>query len=75
MKRKNIQHIKLENQNQKIENLEIDIESYSKCATSVSKEIHIESSGKSQLELFGEPKITIGKFTDNATLYKKENNR
>ena len=58
-----------------IENLEIDIESYSKCATSVSKEIHIESSGKSQLELFGEPKITIGKFTDNATLYKKENNR
>lgn len=58
-----------------IENLVLDIESYSKCSTNVGKEINIESSGKSQIELFGEPKITISKFTNNATLYKKENNR
>ena len=55
-----------------IGNLEIDTENYSKCEVSVSNSIQITAAGKSQIELFGEPKITIEKFTNNATLYKKE---
>lgn len=53
-------------------NLEIDTENYAKCEVNVSSTIQISSAGKSQIELFGEPKITIEKFTNNATLYKKE---
>ena len=52
--------------------LELDTENYSKCEVNVSSSIQITAAGKSQIELFGEPKITIEKFTNNATLYKKE---
>lgn len=55
-----------------IENLELDAENYSKCEVNVSSTIQITATGKSQIELFGEPKITIEKFANNATLYKKE---
>jgi len=63
----------LDSQKLVIENLEIDSENYSKSKINVSKTIKIAAAGKSQIELFGEPKITIEKFTNNATLYKKEN--
>ncbi|NHM03955.1 GIN domain-containing protein [Flavobacterium celericrescens] len=55
-----------------IGDLELDTESYAKCEVNVSKEITIEAAGKSEIELFGEQKITIEKFTNNTTLYKKE---
>jgi len=55
-----------------IGDLELDTESYAKCEVNVSKEITIEAAGKSEIELFGEQKITIEKFTNNTILYKKE---
>lgn len=55
-----------------IGNLELDTENYSKCEVNVSSTIQITAAGKSQIELFGEPKIIIEKFANNATLYKKE---
>ncbi|HLO73585.1 MAG TPA: DUF2807 domain-containing protein [Flavobacterium sp.] len=55
-----------------IGDLELDTESYAKCEVNVSKEITIEAAGKSEIELFGEQKISIEKFTNNTTLYKKE---
>jgi len=55
-----------------IENLELYTENYSKCEVNVTNSIQIAAMGKSQIELFGEPKITIEKFTNNATLFKKE---
>jgi hypothetical protein len=55
-----------------IGNLELNTENFSKCEVNVSSTIQITAAGKSQIELFGEPKITIEKFINNATLYKKE---
>jgi hypothetical protein len=55
-----------------ISNLDITTESYSKCKVNVVKKITIAASGKSEIELLGEPKIEIIKFTNNTTLYKKE---
>lgn len=55
-----------------IGNLEIDTENYSKCEVNASISIHITAAGKSEIELFGEPKITIDKFTNNAIIYKKD---
>jgi hypothetical protein len=55
-----------------ISNLEITTESYSKAIVNVAKNIKISAAGKSEIELLGEPKIEIIKFTNNTTLYKKE---
>ena len=55
-----------------ISNLEITMESDSKAIVNVTKNIKISAAGKSEIELLGEPKIEIVKFTNNTTLYKKE---
>ena len=55
-----------------ISNLDITVESYSKASVNVAKNIKISAAGKSEIELLGEPKIDIVKFTNNTTLYKKE---
>lgn len=55
-----------------LSNLEITTESYAKASVNVAKNIKISAAGKSEIELFGEPKIEIIKFTNNTTLYKKE---
>lgn len=55
-----------------ISNLDITTENYSKAIINVSKDIKISAGGKSEIELLGEPKIEIEKFTNNTTLYKKE---
>ncbi len=55
-----------------IGHLEIDTENYAKGEVNVSNSIQIAAGGKSQIELFGDPKITVEKFINNATLYKKE---
>jgi len=52
--------------------VEIVAEGNSKCTIYAKKETAISASGKSEIELYGEPKISIKQFTNNATLYKKE---
>ena len=52
--------------------LEVDTDSYAKCEINVSSTITIAAGGKSQIELWGEQKITIKKFTNSSTLYKKD---
>ena len=51
--------------------LEITSEHYAKSNVNVANEITIASSGKSEIELYGEPAIIIKQFTNNAILYKK----
>lgn len=55
-----------------ITNLDLNVEQYVNCKVQVTKEIVIEASGKSEIELLGEPKIVINKFINNAVLRKKE---
>ena len=55
-----------------IASLDVVSESYSKCSVNVTNALALSASGKSEIELYGEPKITINKFTNNTTLYKKE---
>lgn len=55
-----------------IGSLDVVSESYSKCSVNVTNALTLSASGKSEIELYGEPKITINKFTNNTTLYKKE---
>ena len=52
--------------------LELDTDGYAKCEVNVSNTLTLASSGKSQIELWGEQKITIKKFTNNTILYKKD---
>ncbi len=55
-----------------IKNLDLNAEQYVNCKVQVTKEIIIEASGKSEIELLGEPRIVINKFINNALLRKKE---
>ena len=55
-----------------IADLELTIENYAKCYINVTDELALIASGKSEIELLGNSKIEISKFTNNATLYKKE---
>lgn len=55
-----------------ISSLDIVTENYSKCSINVTNTLTLSASGKSETDLYGEPKITINKFTNNTTLYKKE---
>lgn len=55
-----------------IKHLELNVEHYVKCKVNVTKEINIDASGKSEIELLGEAKISINRFLNNATLSKKE---
>ena len=52
--------------------LELASEGYAKCFVNVTDILYLVASGKSEIELLGEPKIQITKFINNATLYKKE---
>lgn len=52
--------------------LEVETDGYTKCEVNVSSAITIAAAGKSQIELWGEQKITIKKFANNTTLYKKD---
>jgi hypothetical protein len=55
-----------------IASLDVVTESFSKCSLNVTNSLTLNASGKSEIELYGEPKIQINKFTNNTTLYKKE---
>lgn len=49
----------------------IEVTAYSKATLNVSTNAIINASGNSEIELFGEPKIEIKKFTDSANLKKR----
>ena len=50
---------------------DIIAEGYANCAVLVSTKVMIDASGKSEIELYGEPKIEIKRFTESAVLTKK----
>jgi len=52
-------------------NAEIKAEGYSNVTVMVAAKVIIDESGKSEIELYGEPKIELKKFTESAVLRKK----
>lgn len=52
-------------------NAEIINEGYANCTIQVTVKASIEASGKSELQLYGDQKTDLRRFTDNAILYKK----
>jgi len=54
-----------------IANAELIAESYSDCSINVNKSIIIDASGNSKIQLFGDQKVEIKQFIDNAVLSKK----
>lgn len=52
--------------------IDLTVENYAKCEVNATNEIALSASGKTQVELYGEPKIEMRKFTNTTTLYKKE---
>jgi len=73
----NILKLRLDNNSDFIGNkltansLQIFSDGYSNAKVQVKNTIAIDAAGKSEIELSGEPKIDIKRFTDNATLKKK----
>jgi hypothetical protein len=51
--------------------VQIFAESYSKSKINAKTNVIIDAAGKSEIELYGEPKIEIKRFTDGARLEKK----
>ena len=51
--------------------LNLTSEGYTKCSVNTNGNLSITASGKSEVSIYGEPKIELKKFTENATLYKK----
>jgi hypothetical protein len=54
-----------------IKNIDLVAESFSKCSVNAETSINITASGKSEIELYGEPKVEMKKFADEAKLFKK----
>lgn len=52
-------------------NVDLLTESYSKCTINSSVNISIDASGNSSIVLYGDPKIEMKRFADNATISKK----
>nr|WP_294937932.1 DUF2807 domain-containing protein [uncultured Flavobacterium sp.] len=52
--------------------MELVSEAYSNVSVNVAKTISITATGKSEIQLYGAPKINMINFADNATLYKKQ---
>jgi len=46
-------------------------ETNAKAVITAKESISISASGKSEIEIYGEPVFTLKKFADKATLYKK----
>lgn len=55
-----------------VKDIDLTTESYTKAAVNATKTIAISASGKSEIELLGEPKVDLRIFTQSAILYKKE---
>ena len=52
-------------------NAEIKAEGYSNAKIMVATKVVIDASGKSEIQLYGEPKIELKRFTESAVLTKK----
>lgn len=52
-------------------NAELTTEGYTVCSILVNTKIIIDASGKSEIQLYGDQKIEMKNFVENATLYKK----
>ncbi|TXD85197.1 DUF2807 domain-containing protein [Subsaximicrobium wynnwilliamsii] len=55
-----------------VKNCTVNAEVSSEVTTEVMEQINIEASGSSEIYLYGNPKITINRFTESAKLQKKE---
>ena len=55
-----------------IMNCEVITEDSSDFEIQVSDNLILESSGTSQMYIYGDPKITINEFSESAKLHKKE---
>ncbi|UOK42385.1 MULTISPECIES: GIN domain-containing protein [Flavobacterium] len=51
--------------------MELTAESYTTANVTAIKNISISATGKSEIQLYGTPKVNMINFADNATLYKK----
>jgi hypothetical protein len=52
--------------------MELVAEGYTNVSVNATKNIKITATGKTEVQLFGSPKIEMVNFADNATLYKKQ---
>ena len=52
--------------------MELVAEAYTNVSVNATKNISITATGKTEIQLFGAPKINMVNFADNATLYKKQ---
>ena len=52
--------------------MELVAESYTKCSVFAQKSIESSASGKTEIDLLGEPKVDLKVFTNSAILAKKE---
>lgn len=55
-----------------IKSIDVTVEQGADCSINAEKEIVIAASGKSQIQLYGSPKITLERFDDEAKLIKKK---
>lgn len=55
-----------------VKNLQLLAEGYTKNSINASVNAEISASGKTEIDIHGEPKINLIQFTNTATLYKKE---
>jgi len=51
--------------------LNLTTESYTKCSVNTNGNLSITALGKSEIEIYGDPKIELKKFGDEAVLRKK----
>ena len=51
--------------------LELTAEAKSNCKVNTNGDLAVSASGKAEIEIYGQPKIEIKKFADEATLKKK----
>ncbi len=54
-----------------LQNAELLAESYSNCSININTAISINASGNSEIQLYGDQKIEMKRFADNAVLSKK----
>lgn len=53
-------------------NMELVAEGYTNCNVNATETISIAASGKTQIQLFGKPKVEVTNFADSAVISKKE---
>ncbi|NDI98299.1 DUF2807 domain-containing protein [Flavobacterium sp. LaA7.5] len=62
----------LESKKFTVKTMDILAEGYSTCNVMAAESISISAKGKTEIQLYGAPKIEMKAFTENAALYKKE---